>query len=81
MDEVPLDGWYRLAAAVVRGIPKNSPDREAWRQFGSDLDHRLTPAHRATGGRAIGHMERIIVGEWSPQRRQSQRRKAQGDQP
>lgn len=43
MDEhdLPLDGWYRLAAALVRGV-KDDAERAAWRQWARD---RQTPAH------------------------------------
>ena len=81
MDDVHVDGWYRLAAAIVKGIPKDSPDREAWLEFGRGLDHRLTPAHRGTAAKPPGHMERTFVNEWSPTRRIAHRRKSQGDQP
>jgi hypothetical protein len=37
MDEhdLPLDGWYRLAAALVRGV-KDDAERAAWRQWAHD---------------------------------------------
>ena len=37
MDEhdLPLDGWYRLAAVVVKGIT-DPTERERWRQWASD---------------------------------------------
>ena len=42
MDEhdLPLDGWYRLAAVVVKGIT-DPTERERWRQWASD---RQNPA-------------------------------------
>ena len=47
-DIVPSAGWFRLAAAVVRGLPADDPQREEWRDFGLDLVRRLTPAHQVT---------------------------------
>lgn len=55
-DIVPVDGWYRLAAAVVRGLSADDPQREEWRDFGLDLAHSLTPAHHVTRGARPGRM-------------------------
>ena len=56
-DIVPSAGWFRLAAAVVRGLPADDPQREEWRDFGLDLVRRLTPAHQVTRGARPGYMD------------------------
>ena len=55
-DIVPADGWFKLAAAVVRGLPADDPERDRWRSFGLDLAHSLTPAHQATWAARPGRM-------------------------
>ena len=57
LDIVPVDGWYRLAAAVVKGLPADDPERDRWRLFGLDLAHSLTPAHQVTRGARPGYMD------------------------
>ena len=61
-DVVPTAGWYRLAAAVVKGLPQDDPERERWRAFGLDLAHSLTPAHSVTRGARPGYMNASEVG-------------------
>ena len=61
-DIVPVAGWYRLAAAVVKGLPADDPERERWRDFGLDLAHSLTPAHSVTRGARPGYMNASKVG-------------------
>ena len=60
-DIVPVDGWYRLAAAVVRGLPADDPERDRWRLFGLDLAHSLTPAHQVTRAARPGRMNTAQV--------------------
>ena len=46
-DQALLDGWYRLAAVVVKGI-RDPTEREAWRQWASERANRPTSAHLRT---------------------------------
>lgn len=57
------DGWYRLAAAVVRGLPQDDPQRDAWRQWGEELRRRLNaqPRVQITGATRPGHMHADFV--------------------
>ena len=55
-DIVPADGWFKLAAAVVKGLPADDPERDRWRSFGLDLAHSLTPAHQVTRAARPGRM-------------------------
>ena len=62
LDIVPAAGWFKLAAAVVRGLPADDPERDRWRLFGLDLAHSLTPAHQATWAARPGRMNTSQVG-------------------
>ena len=46
-DQVPLDGWYRLAAVVVAHITDQN-EREAWRKWASERASRPTSARFRT---------------------------------
>ena len=61
-DDVIIDGWYRLAAAVVKGLPKNDPERERWRAVGHRIRERMgeRPASAITAARP-GHMDTSMV--------------------
>lgn len=66
MDDVLLDGWYRLAAAVVKGLPADDPERERWRETGHRLAARLAgspddgePVRRGKAATRPGHMATI----------------------
>ena len=61
-DVLPIAGWFKLAAAVVRGLPADDPQRDEWRDFGLDLAHRPTPAHSVTRGARPGYMNASKVG-------------------
>ena len=58
MDDVIIDGWYKLAAAVVKGLPANDPERVKWLDVGHRIRARLgeTPA-TVTAARRPGHMD------------------------
>ena len=75
LDVAPVDGWYRLAAAVVKGLPQDDPERERWRAFGLDLAHSLTPAHSVTRGARPGYMNasKVGVNQVEKRRRKSSR--------
>lgn len=58
-DIVPVDGWYRLAAAVVGGLPADDPERKRWLGWGVELRERLNAAPvvpMRRGGLPPGHM-------------------------
>ena len=42
-DQALLDGWYRLAAVVVKGI-RDPNEREAWRQWATERAIRTCSA-------------------------------------
>ncbi len=46
-DQVPLDGWYRLAAVVVAHITDPN-ERAAWRKWASERANRPTSARLRT---------------------------------
>ena len=63
LDIVAADGWYKLAAAVVKGLPQDDPQRDAWRQWGEELRDRLNaqPRVQITGALRPGHMHADFV--------------------
>lgn len=56
-DVVEIAGWYRLAAAVVRGLAQDDPELAHWRAAGHRIRERMgeTPA-TVTAARRPGHM-------------------------
>lgn len=60
MDDLNIDAWYKLAAAVVRGI-EDPDEREAWRELGDSILARLDRRRplRTPGAVGPGHMNPI----------------------
>ena len=58
MEDVIIDGWYKLAAAVVKGLPADDPELAHWRAVGHRIRARMgeTPA-TVTAARRPGHMD------------------------
>ena len=58
MDDVIIDGWYKLAAAVVKGLPADDPELLHWREAGHRIRARIDgrPA-TAIGAARPGHMD------------------------
>ena len=52
MDDVIIDGWYKLAAAVVKGLPADDPERERWREVGQRIRSRMAGEMPATASGA-----------------------------
>ena len=63
LSDIDEDGVFRLAAAVVKGLPADSPERAEWEIFGRRLQSRIAsaPARPIQGkaGRRIGHMDSL----------------------
>ncbi len=59
-DAVIIDGWYRLAAAVVKGLPADDPELLHWREAGHRIRERMDgrPA-TAIGSARPGHMNTV----------------------
>ena len=57
-DAVIIDGWYKLAAAVVKGLPQDDPELLHWRAVGHRIRERMDgrPA-TAIAARRPGHMD------------------------
>lgn len=78
MDDVIIDGWYRLAAAVVKGLPADDPERERWREVGQRISARLarlSPAP-AIGSARPGHMTTVWIEGSDGRRRPKGSRRA-----
>lgn len=60
MDDVIIDGWYKLAAAVVKGLPADDPELLHWREAGHRIRARIDgrPA-TAIGSARPGHMTTV----------------------
>lgn len=41
MEDVIIDGWYKLAAAVVKGLPRDDPELLHWREAGHRIRERM----------------------------------------
>ena len=70
MEDVIIDGWYKLAAAVVKGLPKDDPERERWREVGQRIRSRMAGERPATalGAAHPGYMT-TVWGESDGRRR------------
>ena len=76
MEDVIIDGWYKLAAAVVKGLPADDPELAHWRAVGHRIRARMgeTPA-TVTAARRPGHMDTSQV-ETDVNQAKTRRRKA-----
>ena len=59
MEDVIIDGWYKLAAAVVKGLPADDPELLHWRAVGHRIRSRMAGESPATAiaARRPGHMD------------------------
>lgn len=62
LNDIDVAGVYRLAAAVVKGLPADDPERERWIAVGHRIRERLaeTPTRRMGAARP-GHMSTSLV--------------------
>ena len=56
--------WLLLAAAVVKGLPADDPERAAWREIGPQLTAwvGVDAPRRRPAARRMGHMDAALTG-------------------